>query len=86
MLVDHLASLPDPPPPDAVALDDLTRSRTWGELSERVARVATWLREERGLHPGNHLAAVMGNRVELIELVLGSLVAGVWLTPVNWHL
>jgi long-chain acyl-CoA synthetase len=86
VLVDHLASLPDPPSPDAVALDDLTRSRTWGELSERVARVATWLREERGLHPGNHLAAVMGNRVELIELVLGSLVAGVWLTPVNWHL
>ena len=29
---------------------------------------------------------IMGNRVEFIELVLGALISGVWLTPINWHL
>ena len=29
---------------------------------------------------------IVGNRVEFIELSLGALIAGVWLTPVNWHL
>ncbi len=51
-----------------------------------MAQVATWLREDQGLRPGDHLAMVMGNRVEFVELVLGSLLAGVWLTPINWHL
>lgn len=70
--------------PGALALDDLTRARTWAELDVRVAR---W----RGLFasfdiaPGDHVAMVMGNRVELVELVLAALTAGVWMTPVNWH-
>ena len=29
---------------------------------------------------------IMGNRVEFIELMLGALLSGVWLTPINWHL
>lgn len=86
MLLDHAGALADPPPPDAVAVDDLYRSRTWAELSERVGQVASWLRDDQGLRAGEHLAMVMGNRVEFVELVLGSLVAGLWLTPVNWHL
>ena len=28
----------------------------------------------------------MGNRVECIELMLAGIYAGVWLTPINWHL
>ena len=28
----------------------------------------------------------MGNRVECFELMLGAIHAGVWLTPINWHL
>ena len=28
----------------------------------------------------------MDNRAEGIELLLGSILAGVWLTPINWHL
>jgi long-chain acyl-CoA synthetase len=67
-----------------LALDDLARTRSWSELDDRVAR---WrgLFGELGLHPGDHLAMVMGNRVEFVELVLAALTAGVWLTPVNWH-
>ena len=29
---------------------------------------------------------IVGNRVEFLELSLGALMAGVWITPVNWHL
>lgn len=32
------------------------------------------------------MAMVVGNRVEFIELVLGAMCAGVWITPINWHL
>lgn len=84
--------MPDPPTlpaligldPDALALDDLTRTRTWSELDDRVAR---WrgLFASFGIAPGDHVAMVMGNRVELVELVLAALTAGVWMTPVNWH-
>jgi fatty-acyl-CoA synthase len=28
----------------------------------------------------------MGNRVEVIELLLGAVLAGQWVTPINWHL
>jgi long-chain acyl-CoA synthetase len=70
--------------PDALALDDLTRARTWRELDDRVAR---WrgLFASFGVAPGDHVAMVMGNRVEFVELVLAALTAGVWMTPVNWH-
>ena len=72
--------------PEAIALDDLTRTRTWAELDDRVARVGRLLREGFGVAEGGHVAMLMGNRVEAVELALGALVAGVWITPVNWHL
>jgi long-chain acyl-CoA synthetase len=67
-----------------LAVDDLTRSRSWSELDDRVARLRGVL-ADLGLRPGDHLAMVMGNRVEFVELVLAALTSGVWLTPVNWH-
>jgi long-chain acyl-CoA synthetase len=67
-----------------LAVDDLTRSRSWSALDDRVARLRGVL-ADLGLRPGDHLAMVMGNRVEFIELVLAALTSGVWLTPVNWH-
>jgi long-chain acyl-CoA synthetase len=72
--------------PDDLALDDLTRTRSWAELADRATRAGRWLREAHGLQPGDHAAMVMGNRVEFVELALGALLAGVWITPVNWHL
>ena len=70
--------------PDALAVDDRTRSRTWAELDERVARLRACFTAV-GLQPGDHAAMVVGNRVEFVELVLAALTSGVWMTPVNWH-
>jgi long-chain acyl-CoA synthetase len=72
--------------PHGLALDDLTRTRTWAELGDRATRAGHLYRDTFGIDVGGHVALVMGNRVELVELFLGALVSGVWLTPVNWHL
>ncbi len=72
--------------PDALAVDDLTRRRTCGELVDRAWRVASLLRDEWNLKPGQHAAMLMGNRVEFVDLMLGAQFAGVNLAPINWHL
>ena len=72
--------------PDGVALDDLTRRRTWAEFLDRATRIAHLLRDELGLQPDDHVALLMGNRVEFVELTFGAMLAGVWITPINWHL
>jgi long-chain acyl-CoA synthetase len=72
--------------PGKVAIDDLERSRSWGELEARVVRLAHVVRDEWGVPPDGHLAMVVGNRVEFVELVLASLLAGTWITPVNTYL
>jgi long-chain acyl-CoA synthetase len=69
-----------------VALDDGTRRRSSAELADRVARWARLLREGLGLEPGEHAALLIGNRAEAVEAVLAAIHAGVWMTPVNWHL
>jgi len=70
----------------ALALDDGTRRRSRAELADRVARQARLLREGFGLAPGEHAALLIGNRAEAVEGVLAALHAGVWMTPINWHL
>ncbi len=72
--------------PDGLALDDLTRTRSWAELADRATRAGHLFRDTYGIAPGGHAAMVMGNRVEFIELTMGALLAGIWLTPINWHL
>jgi len=72
--------------PGGLAVDDLTRTRTWSELADRSVRVARFLRDEVGLRPDDHVALLMENRVEVVELILGGIMAGVWVTPINWHL
>ncbi|MDH3212271.1 MAG: AMP-binding protein [Myxococcales bacterium] len=72
--------------PGGPALDDLTRRRTWAELIDRAARIAHLLRDEFGLGPDDCAAVLMDNRVELVELTLGAIWAGIWLTPINGHL
>ena len=75
-----------PDDPDALALDDLERTRTRGQLTDRVVRIAHLLRDHYGLQAGDHASMLMGNRVEFYELLLGSILAGVNITPINWHL
>ena len=72
--------------PNALALSDGARSRSWSELHDRVARWARLLREGFGLAPDEHAALLIGNRVEGVEGILAAIHAGVWMTPVNWHL
>jgi long-chain acyl-CoA synthetase len=72
--------------PDGVALDDLTRRRSWGEFLDRATRVAHLLRDGFRLEPDDHVALLMGNRVEFVEVIFGATLAGVWITPINWHL
>ncbi len=71
--------------PGGLALDDGTRRRSWAELAERSTRIAHLL-HAHGIGPGDHAALLMENRAEFIEITLGALLAGVWLTPINWHL
>ena len=80
-----LEGLPDRDP-DGLAVDDLTRRRSWAELADRSLRVARFLRQEAGLSADDHVAILMENRVEIVELLLGAIMAGVWITPINWHL
>ena len=72
--------------PTEVALDDLTRTRTWTELLDRSTRLGHVLRDRFGLAAGEHAAMLMGNRVEFVELATAALLSGTWITPVNWHL
>jgi long-chain acyl-CoA synthetase len=81
MMLDHAAAHPH-----EIALDDFARRRTWAELVARATRVAHLLRDHHGLGPDDHAAVLMGNRVEFVEIVLGAMMAGVWITPINWHL
>ncbi len=72
--------------PDGVALDDGTRQRSWTELRDRTNRLARLMRDGLGLAPGDHAALLMSNRVECVEIMTAAIHAGVWLTPINWHL
>ena len=70
---------------DALALDDLTQQRSWGALARNSLAVASLL-NRAGVNPGDHIAILMNNRVEYVEIVIGAIIAGVWITPINWHL
>ena len=72
--------------PGGLALDDLTRQRSWAELADRTTRIARLLRGELGLRPDDHAAVLIGNRLELVEITLAAVQAGIWITPINWHL
>ncbi len=81
MLFDHARR-----DPNGLALTDGTRRRSWAEFADRVVHLAHFLRDVAGVRPGEHVATLMGNRVEGIELIAASIVAGTWITPINWHL
>src|SRR5262249_20801509 len=72
--------------PQGLALDDGTRRRSWAELADRTTRLANSLRDQNRPRPGQHLACLLDNRAEGIEIVVGAMLAGAWITPVNWHL
>src|SRR5688500_11496761 len=72
--------------PHAPAVDDLTRARTRGQLVDRAVRLGHWMLDVGGLAPGGHVSMLLGNRVELIDLLVAAQLSGVWITAVNFHL
>jgi len=72
--------------PDGLAVDDGTRTLSWSELFDRCTRTARFLREDAGLEPDDHVAILTENRAEIVEWIVGGIMAGVWVTPINWHL
>ncbi len=70
--------------PDELALVDSHRRLTWAQFDERVNRVAHALLDA-GIRRGDHIAMLMGNRSEFMEVLGAALELGVTVTPVNWH-
>ena len=79
MFLDLAASRPDAP----ALRDDLGATRTRLELVDRATRLGRLLRGPLGVGPGDHVALLTDNRVELFETYLAAILAGVWFVPVN---
>ncbi len=75
--------LPDSNP--AVVMAASGEQLTYTELDEASLRLAEAMRS-RGLEPGDHVAVMLDNRLEYFEIFWATLRAGLYLTPVNWHL
>jgi len=58
---------------------------SYRELDERSKRFAQLLRAA-GLQPGDHLAILLDNHPRYFEVFWGAQRAGLYTTPVNWHL
>jgi long-chain acyl-CoA synthetase len=78
----YAATTPNKP---AVVMGGCGERRTYGELEEASNRVAQLLRSA-GLRTGDHVAVLLTNRVEWYDVVWGALRAGLYVTPVNFHL
>jgi long-chain acyl-CoA synthetase len=70
--------------PDAVALVSAGRALTWRQLEEETARLAGGYRG-RGLEPGDRLASLMPNRIDLVVHYLACFRAGLIATPLNYR-
>ena len=71
--------------PDRPAVSDDRSSRTYRELTERVARLAGGLRA-RGLAPGDRVLLSLENCGEFLELLFGCWAAGLCAVPANARL
>ncbi len=69
----------------AVVVGGTGHSLTFGELEARANKVAHVLRAN-GLGVGDHVALLLENRVEFFEVMWAALRAGIYVTPINWHL
>ena len=69
--------------PDEVVLDDGRRRRGRAELLDGVTRWGRWWGDAFGVGPGDGVAVVLPNRVEMVEVVLAATFSGLRVTPVN---
>ena len=78
----HARSKPEAP---AVVMVDSEARVTYGELESRSNQLAHLFRQ-RGFGPGDHLAVLLPNHSRYFEVVWAGLRAGLYVTPINWHL
>jgi long-chain acyl-CoA synthetase len=69
----------------AVIMAGSGRRLTYAELDDRSTRLARVF-DEAGLVRGDRVALMLGNQPEFFEAVWATLRAGLYLTPINWHL
>jgi len=74
----------DPATPAAIIVET-GEAISFGELEERSRRLAHLLRA-RGLGPGTHAAILLDNHLRYFEVCWAAQRAGLYLTPINWHL
>jgi acyl-CoA synthetase (AMP-forming)/AMP-acid ligase II len=81
----HLSEIarrtPDKP---AIVLSSDGDTTTFAELDRRSRQVASLLRQE--VDPRGHVAILMDNRPEFLEVAWAAQRSGIYYTPVNWHL
>ncbi len=58
---------------------------SFGELGARVNRISHALRA-LGMQRGDHLALLLPNGLEWIEVYMAATQIGLYVTPINWHL
>jgi fatty-acyl-CoA synthase len=74
--------------PDQVVLTDADTGTTytWAELDVRVGRVATMLRDDFGVGPGDRVGVIAENDPRVFELQFACLRLGALFVPLNWRL
>ena len=70
--------------PDEIAIVSVTRALTWRELDRASAALAGGYRA-LGLEPGDRLASLMPNRIDLVVHYLACFRAGLIATPLNYR-
>ncbi|HEY2098869.1 MAG TPA: AMP-binding protein, partial [Pseudonocardia sp.] len=80
---DHLGAAPDSADRPAlwiVQQDGSERKWTYAEMSARSNQVANWLRS-RGVVRGDRIVLMLGNQVELWEMILAAMKLGAVVIP-----
>ncbi len=81
----HLATFAASAPERPALVDGAGNTLTYAELNDRSNRVAQHL-WSAGLRLGDHVAILLENRAEFLEVAWGALRMGLYVTPINWHL
>ncbi|MCD5422453.1 AMP-binding protein [Rhodococcus pyridinivorans] len=71
--------------PDRIAIKHGDRSFTWAQLDDRTRRSASML-ADNGIGPGDRVAILLINRVELIEVLVAVHRLGAIAAPINFRL
>jgi long-chain acyl-CoA synthetase len=69
----------------AVVMGGSGETVTFAELDDRSTRLARVF-DRAGLGPGDHVAVMLHNEPHFFTVIWAALRAGLFLTPINWHL